>query len=158
MMRVLAIDNRVEYLQQMSRFEHTSAIVARGYDTDFDTVCLQRLDEIDGCIVRLDPLFLQMFQENSVLHIADGANSLEARLVIGPPPRQVDVSRFKKALNSVVARLAINISAVLAVDIEGLETISLAFFQELIEHLFPGSGMNRGRPGNHAIHIKNYSI
>jgi hypothetical protein len=113
---------------------------------------LDHVDEPHRAVEHLDAASAQAPVERLVLAIAEPAHGFALRRVVRIAVWQFDAAGFKENADPFVARPAVDEAVVVAIG-EGVVGLA-AIGQESVEHILPGSAVERGGVGDDAVEIE----
>jgi hypothetical protein len=102
---------------------------------------------------------LQPGVEMAVLAVAETADGIFIGFV-RPALRQFDAPRLEETSDPVQARFAVDVFAIVAIDIEGFESLATLVrprLEEVVEQALPGGRMGLRGLRHHAVHVEEHS-
>ena len=154
---VVAVEADVEQIHQAGDLEHRARIAARRYQRRADAPIAQPPDERNGAVEDLDPILMQALVEILVLPIAEPTDRLAVGRVGRLAFRQGYAAGLQEALDAVVARLAVDITPVVAFAIERAQWLPRfrgALTEVLVEEALPACGVHPGGPCDDPIEVE----
>ena len=154
--RVEAVDPHVEQLRGVDSGEHGGAVLRRRDDRSADSSSPQAAREVERRVERLDPVVAQLREELLVLPVAEAADGLTIRWVVGLAARQDDAPGGEEPLDAVVTGPPVDVAHVVLVG-EGNERLAGRVgpaSQVLVEQGFPRGRVHGGRTRNDAVRIE----
>ncbi len=112
---------RFKELRYIGGLEHRRAVDAGRHHRGLDLLRPQRAHERDRRFIGLDAVLLQLFHEIVVLEVAECVHGSRAGSVFDRAEWQCDSARLKERRHAVVARLAVDVAAIVGVDVKGDE-------------------------------------
>jgi hypothetical protein len=137
--------------------EHRARVAARRHQRRPDAPIAQPPDERNGTVEGLDPILLQALVEVLVLPIAEPTDRLAVGRVGRLASREGYTAGLQEALDAVVPGLAVDITPVVAFDIERAEWLSClrgAVAEVLVEEMLPACGVHPGGPRDYPIEVE----
>src|SRR6516162_1421613 len=115
------------------------------------------MDELNASIVRLHPLFLNDFVDQTVLAVCEPAHRFGVREVVRASVGELNPARSQKVASAVEAGLPVHIKPVVRVDLEGVKgfaSLRRTHLKVLVKHLFPARRVNAGSVGDHTVEVE----
>ena len=140
-----AVDADLEEVCESRNVEDHGRVLARRHQPHTHACFAQAVDELHGGRIRPDPAFSHLGAEEHVLAVAEAADGLQLGRVGGPTPGQLDASRGEEVADAVVARLAVDVEAVVGLLVERpelLATVSGARPEVRVEQRLPSRGVH----------------
>ena len=155
------VDPGLEQIAQAGRLQNLDAVAARRDDRQLQPGRPPGLDPVDRVVEDLGAILFQELEEHAVLVVAEATHRFVTRSVRLLSFGQGDAARRQETAHSVVARLAVDVGAIVALDIERHELRAVALgprLQKPVEHPLPGPRVHHGGPGDDAIEIQQHGI
>ena len=156
-----AVDLYREQRAYARGFEDRCSVLAGRDDRGADAELLQATNQPNRALEGLDAVALEHVDEVAVLAVAEPADRLHIWWVARGALRQRDVARGKEAAHAVVAGLAVDVDAIVPIDIEGSPLQARGgspLLQEIVEQLLPGGGVHRCGAGDHPVHVEDDGV